>query len=315
MIVSLFLRALIGVALAGLSAPGAVLIVLPAPGDDDACAKCHWDDDDPFTCTDHVAMENAAIRDLGPVLTGEDPATRVAALERVAALTDAHPHAPSAAVAARLGQALQDPEAVVRDAALDLLMAGQHPGAAIEAMGQALATAAERSQAISMIDPETGRPVNGSLDRKSSLFTQRIDLIANLGMFRDKRALSELRTHLLWSLDQGDDLQARFALEAMLGMSSAESTRVAVAMVRAAQKGQHEQAAKRMASELSDWADDRALIGAPDTPSVDPINSSTWKRWIDKGLEFPGPLGHLDAPLDRAPRRSEPGQGAGSGRR
>jgi hypothetical protein len=315
MIVSLFVRALIGVTLAGLPADGAVLAVPLAPGDDDACTKCHWNDDDPFTCTDHVAMENAAIRDLRPVLTDEDPATRVAALERVAALIDAHPHAPSAAVAARLGQALLDSEAAVRDAALDLLMAGQHPGATIEALGVALATTEERYDAQIVRDELTGRPVSGSMDRALSVAAQRMDLIANLAVFRDKRALAELKTHLQWSLDRGDDHHARMALKAMLDLSSAESTRVAAAMVRVAQRTGREDTARRFGETLESWAADRTLIGAEDPPSVDPISTSTWKRWIAKSLEFQGPLGYLAAAVDRQPLRDGPALGGGSGRR
>jgi hypothetical protein len=107
----------------------ALCVVRVEPGDCGDCAPQKL-------CANHLSEEQAALKAAAPELKSKDEATRIKALEKIAALKDSHENAPSAAAANALASGLTDASWQVRIATVKLLAKGQDHDTAVEELSK-----------------------------------------------------------------------------------------------------------------------------------------------------------------------------------
>jgi hypothetical protein len=167
----------------------------------DVCDACRVDGTAVLLCTPHASAEEKALAKCAKGLRSKREAERSAALEKLAALTNAHANAPSPRIVEMLARGTQDDSYVVRTRAVELLGPPQHGPAALAAL---LAALREHEQEMGAGMKERGkldlRPGNEAQMAKLLEINQRYTLVrawggaivVQLGEFPDDAAVDAI---------------------------------------------------------------------------------------------------------------------------
>jgi len=172
-------------------------------------------------CEPHAAQERAALTREGTRLGSKDAAARMAALDVLAALTEAHTNAPSARVAERLASALDDGDLGVRSHATSLLGPPQHALVSLDALVDALARIGKEHASLNDEYDELSEKLRRKLsdkrrvdlladleacdERRTALVQWRLELVDRLATFPDDRAVDAILAHTHRNLLTGGD--------------------------------------------------------------------------------------------------------------
>ena len=189
------------------------------------CGDCRVDPRRTILCSTHLDEEQSVLREERSIMArSKERSERAAALERVAALTEAHVNAPSSNVARFLADGLHDDAVFVRRRALALLLDGQHRDETIKGVldGWKAAQREWRDMDVKLLD-EIGKGAftltRDELDELPSYF---VALIGALGATGDERAYRELLGVFKLPLDH---TPGRFYVAAARAALSLESRR------------------------------------------------------------------------------------------
>ncbi len=174
----------------------------------EVCAQCRVEPRRTVLCGAHLEEELTTLREERSVLArSKDSRERMAALQRIAALTAGHTNAPSASVARILADSLHDESLSVRRRALALLVDGQHRDETIKGVLDGW-RAAQRSwrdfdARVSLLANELNKG-SATMNRQDieewPLYIEA--LLAALGEVHDERAYKELLGVLKWPTDR-----------------------------------------------------------------------------------------------------------------
>jgi hypothetical protein len=283
-------------------------------------------------CEPHEAEELAALERESTRLKSKDAATRMAALDALAALVASHTNAPSARVAKRIASSLDDDDIEVRSHCTSLLGRPQHALVSLDALMDALARSTREHGPLNAEYDALSDKLRGKLsdkrradlqadreacnERRRALARWRRELVDRLATFPDDRAVNAILAHTHRNLLTGGDgalvrLGNRTAVRALAeSIAGCERNRALVQKevddwkaraipgttlgMALAQKALEElQAADfRARQELITLFAERGLT-APGTSA----NSAVWRAWIEENIRaFPEHLPGLSSP-------------------
>jgi len=98
------------------------------------CPDCRSDGGKTSLCAPHREEESRVLKDAAKARYRDPPDARIAALESIARLVDAHANAPSPDAAKALAIGLKDDSYSIRRKAVELLLHGQHPETVVTAL-------------------------------------------------------------------------------------------------------------------------------------------------------------------------------------
>ncbi len=298
----------------------------------DTCASCRMELQASFLCEPHAEAERAALARETRRLAAKEEAERLAALDALAALTEAHTNAPSERVAKRIAQALDDDSLAVRARAVERLGRPQHALVAVDALTEALEDAWKLKR-------EWGKEYKGLVERSTDKLSDakreklgaeraalgaRIDdlnalhrqLVTRLAEFPDERALDAILANTARNLifEDGEALArigTRRALDAFVdGIRIAEDNLASLARERdevvekangittlatAVAVAAYDSAAERVAARrarLVELLAERGLVAPGPSATV-----RDWGRWLAE---------NRDAIPDRLPGITSP---------
>jgi len=174
----------------------------------DVCAQCRVDPRRTLLCAPHLEDELTTLREERSVMArSKSTDDRLAALQRVAALTAAHANAPSPNVARFLADGLYDDSLDVRRRALALLLDGQHRDETIRGVldGWKVAQRSwkELEGRISALAAELQKGGSSVSNLDLAQWPTYLEaLLAALGEVHDERAYKELLNVLKWPVDR-----------------------------------------------------------------------------------------------------------------
>lgn len=174
----------------------------------EVCAQCRVDPRRTVLCATHLDEELTTLREERSVLArSKDSAERIAALQRIAALTATHSNAPSPNVARLLADGLHDESLTVRRRALALLLDGQHRDETIKGVLDGW-RAAQRSwrefdARLNLLASELSKGSSSMSRQDLEDWPAYIEsLLAALGEVHDERAYKELLGLFKWPADR-----------------------------------------------------------------------------------------------------------------
>ncbi len=174
----------------------------------DVCEQCRVDPRRTVLCSTHLDEELTTLREERSVLArSKESSERLAALQRIAALTSTHSNAPSPNVARLLADGLHDESLMVRRRALALLMDGQHRDETIKGVIDGW-RAAQRSwrefdARMSLVASELSKGSSTMSRQDIEEWPAYIEaLLAALGDVHDERAYKELLGVFKWPADR-----------------------------------------------------------------------------------------------------------------
>lgn len=291
----------------------------------DTCDGCSLTDEAVQLCAQHAAEETSAFAREKRRLESKDDAVKVAGLEALAALTNAHGNAPSERVVRRIASALKDKSYGVRKRATELLGRPQHALAALAALEKALATAEEE---LARSEKELDRFLEEPRDKLSQkereewpeererrraridlLASWRLSIVTQLGTFQDERAAAAIAAHCPRDLLEAGKMLARFgsreALEVVV--ESVQVLEQEISLARASIDRSRDVFAKfnLTASELelkTFQAELVAILKEKGLEAPGPPNNQAedWRQWLDKNKDrLPARLPRLTSPAWR----------------
>ncbi len=298
-----------------------------------SCSTCATTGRDVRLCAAHAAEERAVLGREGLRLGSKDLATQIAALDALAALTEAHANAPSAQVAERIASALDDTSFELQTHAASLLGPPQHAVISLEALVEALAHAKKEQLPLNVEYDALNGKLAGKLqdkrraelraalkscdDRRVALGRWRHFLVARLALFKDDRSVDAILAHTFRNLLSGDGdtlllLGNRNAVRALIeSFSACDRDLMNADKQLAEQKSARKDQSRTLGDALAEVAVEnmhkastaarQALITSfaargLTAPAAD-ADSATWKKWIEQNLEsFPDHLPGITSP-------------------
>ena len=204
----------------------AVLLGVLALAQAAPCPECRVQSKRVTLCLPHANEETSVLREARAVLAKGGEADRIAALERAAALTAAHPQAASPGVARLLSGSVGDPSLEVRRRALALLCEGQNHEEAVRGVldGWKEAQKTWRVLDAKLVLGESasadGTPVTITTEELQATPDYLVDALRALGRLADERAQTALVAFLRSPLDRTPGRFLVAASEAALELDS-----------------------------------------------------------------------------------------------
>lgn len=211
----------------------------------DTCAGCGVERREARLCEPHAQEERSVLARETRRLDSQDEAERLAALDEIAALTEAYANAPSGRVAKRIADALADESFAVRARAVERLGPPQHALEALDALTKALAGTAKEMKSTGSRWERLGEKLQDKLPdarrqetlaerkecerRMDELRDLRNALVARLAGFPDERALDAILAHTHRNLIMGND-------EALILLGSGRAVRAIADSFRTAEE-------------------------------------------------------------------------------
>lgn len=175
--------------------------------DGSPCAECRVDPRRTTLCQSHLEEELTTLREQRSVMArSKERDERLAALDRVAALTQSHTNAPSPNVARFLADGLHDDSIAVRRRALALLLDGQHHDETIKGV---LDGWRATQRAWKDMDASLGATLGDGSKGTSTMTRQELEELPNylvasiaaLGAVQDERAYREILNVFKWPVE------------------------------------------------------------------------------------------------------------------
>ncbi|MCC7015156.1 MAG: hypothetical protein IT454_21525 [Planctomycetes bacterium] len=203
------------------------------------CPDCRNDPRRPLLCSAHLEAETTLLREQRALLArSKDIDERLAAIDKVAALTRAHANVPSPVVARFLADALRDESLAVRRSALARLLDGQHHDETVRGVldgwkeGQKLWRVLDAKLVLSEGSTESGKaPVALTTEELSDIPDYTLALIRALGRLRDERAWNALHAYFRAPLDRTPGRFLVAAADSMLQLDSRKSCDATIALL------------------------------------------------------------------------------------
>jgi len=194
--------------------------------DGSPCPECRVDPRRTLLCATHLDEEATSLREERSIMArSKDRDERIAALERVAALTQSHTNAPSPNVARFLADGLHDDSLTVRRRALALLLDGQHHDETVKGVIDGWrATQRAWKELDAQLSTSLGEGAKGA----STMTRQELEelphymvaSIAALGAVQDERAYRDVLNVFKWPTEH---TPGRFYVAAARAALSLES--------------------------------------------------------------------------------------------
>jgi hypothetical protein len=215
----------------------AVLLAVLALAQAAPCPECRVQSKRVMLCTLHATEETSVLRDVRAVLSKGGEAERIAALERAASLTAAHPQAASPGVARLLSGSVGDVSLRVRTKALALLCEGQNHEEAVRGVldGWKEAQKTWRVLDAKLVLGESasaeGIPVTLTTEELQETPDYFVEALRALGQLGDERAVTALVTFLRSPLDRTPGRFLVAASEAALELDSRRGVRGVISLL------------------------------------------------------------------------------------
>lgn len=215
----------------------AVVLAVLAFAQGAPCGECRVQARRVMLCTEHATEETSVLREVRAVLAKGGEAERIVALERAAALTAAHPQAPSPAVARLLAGSVGDVSLRVRRKALVLLAEGQNHEEAVRGVldGWKEAQKTWRVLDAKLVLGESasadGAPVMLTTEELQETPDYLVEALRALGQLGDERAVTALATFLRSPLDRTPGRFLVAASEAALELDSRRGLESVIALL------------------------------------------------------------------------------------